>query len=251
MIIFSPLEQFEIIILYLINLNQLILPITSLIIFLFIILILINRFFYIGLINASIIQNEIQLLIELIYQFIIDEIYYQQVGEIATIFFISLFFYIFLIIFILNFFSLFPSSESITAQFVITFFLALSFNISFFFIGFNRYNFDFFKLFVPTGIPIIILPLVVFTEILSYLIRPLSMALRLFANSMAGHTLLHILGSFVNLLLILGTIFGVFFSIIIIIIIFNLELIIAFLQSYIFVTLLSIYSKDCLLEVNH
>jgi F0F1-type ATP synthase membrane subunit a len=75
--------------------------------------------------------------------------------------------------------------------------LALSFNLGFLFLGLALHKIRFFLLFVPKGVPLLLAPLIIVIEIVSYLIRTFSLSLRLFANMMAGHTLLKILSSFV------------------------------------------------------
>jgi ATP synthase subunit 6 len=106
----------------------------------------------------------------------------------------------------------------------------------------------FFKLFVPSGVPAALLPLIVMIEVLSYVIRTFSLALRLFANMMAGHTLLQILSSFVVVFVSTGglaSILGVL-PLLLVLAVSVLELAIAFLQAYVFTILLAIYLNDSL-----
>jgi ATP synthase subunit 6 len=238
---YSPLEQFETLVL--INITNYFI-ITSFGFSLVIIFILFHRLNFFIFQNTIILSNKYYFLLQKLYNFIINEVYFQQTLKNATSFFVSLFFYIFIIIFGFNFFSLLPSSEALSAQFFVAFYLALVCNLGFFWNTLERFGYYFFKIFSPSGIPNIIMPLVIFTEILSYAIRSLSMGLRLFANLMAGHTLLHILASFGVIMYISGFGIGFLFISIVILFVSGLELVIAFLQAYIFVTLLSIYSND-------
>lgn len=104
-------------------------------------------------------------------------------------------------------------------------------------------SYDFYKMFVPSNVPMILLPFLIVIESISYSAKVLSLAIRLFANMMSGHVLLHILTGFVlklgklNLLLL-------FFPILILIVIYFLEYGIAFLQAYVFVILLAIYFEE-------
>ena len=109
-------------------------------------------------------------------------------------------------------------------------------------IGFWKHGIGFLKFFVPSGVPFVMLPLLVVIEVISYLTRPVSLSVRLFANMMAGHTMLKVFGSFVVALGLLGgwaaLAFMVAFT--------GLELLVAFLQAYVFAILTCIYLNDAL-----
>ena len=141
-----------------------------------------------------------------------------------------------------NVVGLFPGSPTTTAQLSTTLALSLGFNLGFFAWGVYHHGDRFFGLFVPSGAPPVLLPLIVVIEIVSYCIRPISLALRLFANMMAGHTLVHILLKF-NAGVALGmyplVVVGIFA-------VTALEFGIALLQAYVFVVLCCIYFKDAL-----
>jgi len=123
------------------------------------------------------------------------EIIYQQAGPRGLIY--TPFFYTcFIVIFTSNFMGLFPFAFTPTSQLVVTFSLALSCNFAFLLIGFSENGLKFFALFNPAA-PLILKPLIFTIELVSYLLRTFSLSIRLFANMMAGHTLLHILSSFV------------------------------------------------------
>jgi ATP synthase subunit 6 len=142
-----------------------------------------------------------------------------------------------------NIIGLFPFSFTVTSQLAITFALSLSFNLGFFVLGFYIHGIKFLKLFVPSGAPAVLLPLIVVIEIVSYSIRTFSLSIRLFANMMAGHTLLHILSSF-SLQLIKYSFFFALVTFTLIMAVYLLEFGIAFIQAYVFVILLCIYSND-------
>lgn len=141
-----------------------------------------------------------------------------------------------------NVVGLVPFNFTVTSHLCVTLFLALGLNLGFFVWGVARHGVRFFGLFVPAGAPVFLLPLIVVIEVVSYLIRPVSLALRLFANMMAGHTLVHILLGFAAGASVTGVVFasaGIFFVTL-------LEFGIALLQAYVFVVLACIYTRDAL-----
>jgi len=190
----------------------------------------------------KVIPNIPQLLVEEIYYFVLGTV--EQQVTFKGIKFFPLIFFNFIFILVTNLFSLFPFSFTVTAQFLTVFILALSFNTLFFFLGIQLNGFNFFYLFyradLSLGLRLLLLPI----EILSYGLRTISLSVRLFANMMAGHSLMHIITSFVIILLSpVPTIFD-FFLIALLLAIFTLELGVAFLQAFIFTILLSIYLND-------
>jgi F-type H+-transporting ATPase subunit a len=115
-------------------------------------------------------------------------------------------------------------------------------------VGIARNGLGFFKIFVPSGVPIYILPLVVALEVFSFLIRPVSHSVRLFANMLAGHITLKVFGGFVIMLGAAGLVgwVGAALPVIMIVALTALELLVAFLQAYVFAILTCIYLKDTL-----
>jgi F-type H+-transporting ATPase subunit a len=109
-------------------------------------------------------------------------------------------------------------------------------------IGFARHGVHFLSLFVPKGVPFVLLLLLVPIEIISYLIRPFSLSIRLFANMLAGHTMLKVFGGFVVMMGILGG----WAPLIFIVALTGLELLIAFLQAYVFAILTCLYLNDAI-----
>jgi ATP synthase subunit 6 len=158
--------------------------------------------------------------------------------------FFPLIFFNFIFILIANIFSLLPFSFTVTAQFLTVFILAFSFNILFFFLGLWLNGLNFFYLFYRADLSLGLRLLLVPIEIFSYSLRTISLSVRLFANMMAGHSLMHIITSFVIILLSpVPSVFD-FFLIVLLLAIFTLELGVAFLQAFIFTILLSIYLND-------
>lgn len=195
-----------------------------------------------------VLPNKFQSFLELIYYFIYGMLN-QQSGFNGRSYF-PIFFLTFFWILFSNFIGLFPLSFTITSHIIITFYLAFSFNFGLIFFGFYKHSLNFLKLFVPKGAPAALLPLIVVIEVTSYLLRTFSLSVRLFANMMAGHTLLHILSSFVLKLQFAGFVIFSFLPYIIVMAVMILEFAIAFIQAYVFVILLCIYLKDSL-EPSH
>lgn len=142
-----------------------------------------------------------------------------------------------------NVVGLVPGAPTTTAQLSTTLALSLGFNLGFLVWGVYHHGDAFFGLFVPAGAPPALLPLIVVIEVVSYCIRPVSLALRLFANMMAGHTLVHILLQF-NAGLAYGSAYPVVAAGVWAVT--ALEFGIALLQAYVFVVLACIYFKDAL-----
>jgi ATP synthase subunit 6 len=155
----------------------------------------------------------------------------------------TMLYFVFIFIVFLNFFSLSPFTTSVSGHIMIALSLSLVFFISFIFEGFlnNRLNFLYF--FYPSNVPVFLLFFLIVIEVLSFLIRPFSLAIRLFANMLAGHTLLNIFGTFA---LFVADDFSMFhiFPYIFCLLIGFLEFGVAFIQAYVFVILLSIYISD-------
>ena len=142
-----------------------------------------------------------------------------------------------------------PYSFTATSQIIVTASLALIVFFTVIIIGVAEHGAGFFKLFVPSGVPIYILPLVVAIEIISFLSRPLSHSVRLFANMLAGHITLKIFAGFVALLgTSLGAIgwIGGILPLALTVALTALELLIAFLQAYVFAILTCIYLNDAI-----
>ena len=181
--------------------------------------------------------NRFQFLAESWYR-VVTDIVSQQIKDQR---FIPIFVWTFGWLVVSNLAGLIPFSFTVTAQLSVTLFLALSFNIGFFIWGLFYHGLSFFKLFIPSGAPVQLLPLIVVIEIVSYLIRPLSLSLRLFANMMAGHALVHILLGFAYLVIspmILPLAVLSIFSVML------LEFGICLIQAYVFVVLCCIYLQD-------
>ena len=240
MLFFSPLEQFEI--------NFLYLKFDFLNNYLIILFIIFSFIFFYFFFNFKLIPSVIQYFLEGLYKFIIETLI-QQAG-LSSLFIFPFIFSIFFFILLSNLVGMLPFGFTITSHLSLTFFLALSFNLGFFFFGLYLNGYYFFLLFIPKGTPLILLPLIVVIEIVSYLIRTLSLSIRLFANMMAGHCLLFVISSFIFSFINFIGVKSLFFIIFIYLGIFFLEFAIAFLQAYVFMILICIYLNDALHPVH-
>jgi ATP synthase subunit 6 len=145
-----------------------------------------------------------------------------------------------------NLLGMVPYSFALNSHFAITLFLSFLSFFSAVVVGFRRHGLVFFDLFLPRGAPFLLAPFLIIIEIISFIARLFSLAIRLFANIMSGHTLLKILSSFGWILLIkLASLLG-FVPVLIVFIITGLEIVIAFLQAYVFTVLSAIYLNEAI-----
>ena len=196
--------------------------------------------FNLGTKKNSLIPTKIQLLAELSYSFVTKMIS-DTAGSKAKPYF-AFIFSLFMFVLFCNMFGMIPYAFTVTSHIIITFVLASFIFIGVTIIGFIKHGFGYLKLFVPSGVPIVLLPLIVVIEVISYLSRPISLSVRLFANMMAGHTMMKVFGGFVISLGIVGGWLPLSFSVALT----GLEILVAFLQAYVFAILTCIYLNDAL-----
>ena len=196
--------------------------------------------FNLGSKKNTLIPNKIQLLAELSYSFIAKMIS-DTAGSKAKPYF-SFIFSLFMFVLFCNMFGMIPYSFTVTSHIIVTFVLAAFIFIGVTIIGFIKHGLGYLKLFVPSGVPMVLLPLIVVIEIISYLSRPVSLSVRLFANMMAGHTMLKVFSGFVILMGFLGG----WLPLAVMVAFTGLEILIAFLQAYVFAILTCIYLNDAL-----
>lgn len=192
----------------------------------------------------NLIPTRLQSVAESIYE-VVDNMTHEVLHENARTYFP---FVLTLFVFILfaNVLGLIPYSFTVTSHIVITLALALVVFIGATIIGFIRNGFGYLKLFVPSGVPVLLLPLVVVIEIVSYFIRPMSLSIRLFANMMAGHMMLKVMAGFV---VMLGVTAG-WLPLAAMVGLMGLELLVAALQAYVFALLTCMYLSDAM-HVDH
>jgi F-type H+-transporting ATPase subunit a len=200
-----------------------------------------------GFKGRELVPGRFQSLAELTYVFVATMIR-SNAGEDGMRFF-PLVYSIFMFILVANVVSIIPYTFSVTSHIIITASFALLVFFTVLIYGLYKNGLKFFRIFVPPGIPIYILPLVVLIEIISFLSRPLSHSVRLFANMLAGHITLKVFAGFVALLgTSLGAIgwVGGLAPLAMTVALTALELLVAFLQAYVFAILTCIYLNDAL-----
>ena len=155
-------------------------------------------------------------------------------------------FSLFMFVLVANLLGLFPYFFTVTSHIIVTFALAMLVIGTVIVYGFAKHGFGFLKLFVPSGIPGLLVPLVVAVEIISFLSRPVSLSVRLFANMLAGHITLKVFAGFVTSLSALGAvgIAGSILPLFMTVAITALEVLVAFLQAYVFAVLTCMYLND-------
>ncbi len=237
----NPMHQFEV---YKIgpeiNLGGVNLSYTNASLFMTISAILILSLLFLGTKKKSLIPSKIQLITELSYTFVAKMIN-DTAGSGARSFF-PFVFTLFMFVLFCNMVGMLPYSFTVTSHIIVTFVLASVVFLGVTIIGFIKHGFKYLELFVPKGVPILLLPLIIIIEIISYLSRPVSLSVRLFANMMAGHTMLKVFGGFVISLGLLGGWLPLGFSVALT----GLEILVAFLQAYVFAILTCIYLNDAL-----
>ena len=197
-------------------------------------------FLFFGTREKKIIPDKIQLIAEMFYTFVAKMIN-DTAGSNAKPFF-PFIFTLFMFVLFANMVGMLPYSFTVTSHIIVTFALAATVFIGVTILGFMKHGFKYLELFVPKGVPLVLLPLIVVIEIISYLSRPVSLSVRLFANMMAGHTMLKVFGGFVISLGLLGGWLPLGFSVALT----GLEILVAFLQAYVFAILTCIYLNDAL-----
>lgn len=201
---------------------------------------LITLFTLLAMRKASLVPSRLQSVAEISYEFVSNMVR-DNVGTAGMRYF-PFVFTLFMFVLALNMLGMMPYSFTVTSHIIVTFALAAFVFLGVTLIGFIKHGVKFLKFFVPTGVPMLMLPLLVVIEVISYLTRPLSLSVRLFANMMAGHTMLKVFGSFVVALGLLGGWLALAFMVAFT----GLEILIAFLQAYVFAILTCIYLNDAL-----
>jgi len=237
----NPMHQFEV---YRIgpeiNLGTVNLSFTNASLFMIISAITILFLLFLGTKKKLLIPSKTQFITEMSYTFIAKMIN-DTAGSGAKSFF-PFIFTLFMFVLFCNMIGMLPYSFTVTSHIIVTFMLAASIFVGVTIIGFIKHGFKYLELFVPKGVPILLLPLIIVIELISYLSRPVSLSVRLFANMMAGHTMLKVFGGFVISLGLLGGWLPLGFSVALT----GLEILIAFLQAYVFAILTCIYLNDAL-----
>ena len=245
--VFSPLEQFSIINLIPLRIGNVYFSFTNSALYLVIAVTLLATLFHLVTVRGGfLVPSRYQSIVEMIVQFVgslVDE----QIGKSGRVFF-PLILTIFLFLLGANLVGMIPYSFTATSHLVVTFGLSLSLFIGITLIGFQKHGLHFFSFLLPKGAPLQLAPLLVVLELVSYSFRAVSLGVRLFANMMAGHTLVKIISSFGWSMLSFGGVLAAA-SLIPVGIVFaltGLEIGVACLQAYVFTILICIYLNDAI-----
>jgi F-type H+-transporting ATPase subunit a len=200
-----------------------------------------------GSAGRQLVPGRIQSMAELSYEFVASTI--RSTAGSEGMKFFPLIFSLFMFICVSNLIGIIPFTFTISTHLIVTAALALVVFFTVLIYGFYKNGLKFFKIFVPSGIPIYILPLVMFIEILTFFLRPVSHSVRLFANMLAGHIALKVFAGFVAMLGVslgaIGWVGGVL-PLGLTVALTALELLVAFLQAYVFAILTCIYLNDAI-----
>ncbi|MBA4097633.1 MAG: F0F1 ATP synthase subunit A [Rhodospirillum sp.] len=198
----------------------------------------ITAFMLLGTRKQAIVPGRWQSLCEGMYDFV-SNLLKENVGNEGRKFF-PFVFSLFMFILFCNLFGLLPGAFTVTSHIIVTAAMAIFVFVGVTIVGIALHGFKFFTYFVPQGAPMWLIPIMIPIEILSYFIRPLSLSVRLFANMVAGHVMLAVIGGFV---FAMGVWFG-WIPLAFVTVLFGLELLIACLQAYVFTILTCIYLHD-------
>jgi F-type H+-transporting ATPase subunit a len=236
----SPLEQFEITPFVHFEVGSVDLAFTNSSLAMVITIAVITLFLTLSVNTRSIIPSRLQLISELSYGFI-AQLLKDTVGEQGRKYF-PFVFTIFMFVLIGNMVGMLPYSFTFTSHIIVTFALAAVVFVGVTILGFAKHGMNFFSFFVIPGLPWYMLPLLIPIEVISYLSRPISLSVRLFANMLAGHTLIKVFAMFVITMPFYSGVLPLAF----IVALTGLEILIAFLQAYVFAILTCLYINDAL-----
>jgi F-type H+-transporting ATPase subunit a len=235
----SPLHQFVIERIAPLHIGHYDVSFTNSSLFMTIAVIAITGFVMFSMSGAQLVPNRWQSTAELFYEFIANMVR-DNVGSAGRPYF-PFIFSLFMFVLFGNLIGMIPFTFTYTSHIIVTFAMAFFIFVAVTLIAIARHGFRFFTYFAPKGLPLPLLILLIPIEVISYCIRPMTLSIRLFANMMAGHTMLFIFAGFVTALGIFGFLplaFNIFFIL--------LELLVAVLQAYVFTILTCIYLHDAI-----
>lgn len=235
----SPLEQFEIKTIVPAQIGGVDVSFTNSSLFMVVVITAVTMFLVLGVHKRALVPGRWQSMAELFYEFIASLVR-DNVGHAGRAYF-PFIFSLFMFILFANTIGLIPFSFTVTSHIIVTFALAAIVFIGVTIIGIAKHGVKWFSYFFPPGAPLYMAPLLVPIEVLSYLARPVTLSLRLFANMMAGHTMLKVFAGFVIALGVAGIA-----PLVVLIALYMLELIVAVLQAFVFTILTCLYLHDAL-----
>lgn len=207
---------------------------------------LISLFLIFSTRGRGLVPNRAQVLSEMLYEFVANMVR-QSAGTEGMKFF-PFVFSLFMFVLVANLFGMIPVFFTVTSHIIVTFALAILVMSVVIVYGFMRNGLGFLKLFVPSGVPGYVLPIVIPIEIVSFLSRPISLSVRLFANILAGHITLKVFAGFIVTLGSLGALgfMGAILPLFMTVALTALEFLVAALQAYVFAVLTSMYLNDAI-----
>jgi len=238
----SPLDQFRISRFVEIDAGGLDVSFTNSSLFMVLAVLAVTVFLTMGMRRRALVPGRWQSMAELSYEFVANMVR-DNVGHEGRKFF-PFVFTLFMFILFGNLLGLIPYGFTFTSHVAVTAALALAVILGVTVVGVALHGLRFFSFFVPKGVPMLMLPLMVPIEVISYLSRPLSLAIRLFANMMAGHTMIKVFAGFVVTLGAATFGIGGLAPLAINVALFVFELVVAFLQAYVFAVLTCLYLND-------
>ena len=235
----SPVEQFKLKSLVPFELGGVDLSYTTSSLWMTITVVCVTAFLTLSMRGGRLVPGRWQSMAEMSYEFIANMIR-ENVGAEGRKYF-PFIFTLFMFILVGNLVGMIPFAYTFTSQIIVTFAMAATIFIGVTVIGLVRHGLHFFSLFVPSGTPLILAPLLIPIEVISYFVRPVSLSVRLFANMMAGHTMMKVFGGFSVLLGVLGVA-----PIILLVALTGFEIMVAVLQAYVFTVLTCLYLNDAI-----
>lgn len=235
----SPLQQFEIKQLVPMQIGNIDVSLTNSSVMMIATVVGVSAFLILGMRRAALVPGRWQSMAELSYIFIAN-LLKETVGSEGRPYF-PFIFSVFMFVLFGNLFGMIPYSFTFTSHIVVTFAMALVVFLGVTIIAIAKHKMHFFSFFMPPGVPMAMAPLLVPIEIISYLSRPISLSVRLFANMLAGHTLLKVFAGFIVALGAFGIAPWAF-----VVALTGLEIVIAFLQAFVFTILTCLYLNDAL-----
>ena len=205
-----------------------------------------SAFLFLTTSNRGMVPTRLQSISEMGYEFV--ALMLRDGAGAGGMRFFPMVFSLFMFVLVANLLGMFPYFFTVTSHIIVTFVLAMLVIGTVVIYGFMKHGLGFLHLFVPSGVPGVLLPLVVVIEVISFLSRPISLSVRLFANMLAGHITLKVFAGFVTSLGALGAlgIGGAILPLIMTVALTGLEFLVAFLQAYVFAVLTCMYLNDAL-----
>jgi len=244
--VYNPIHQFQIAPIIPIHVGNLDFSFTNSSLFMVLTVVAGAAFLLLPTQGRAIVPGRWQSAAELTYEFV-EKTLRDAAGSEGMRFF-PFVFTLFLFILVANLWGMFPYFYTVTSQVIVTGSLAVLVIGTVIVYGFWKNGLGFFRLFVPSGLPIVLLPFVTFIEVLSFISRPISLSIRLFANMLAGHITLKVFAGFVTLLGSAGAlgVLGAILPLAATVALTALEFLVAALQAYVFAILTSLYLHDAL-----